>query len=98
MSAEIRNEFLGEMGDYPVNLLRDYLADQGIDWVSVVELGDEFVISIKAADINGPIKLAEMALIGSLTSFGDYEIADLNRMVSPIDGTIVSSSLTVTAN
>jgi hypothetical protein len=98
MSTEIRNEFLDEMGDYPVNLLRDYLASQDIDWVSVIELGDELIVSVKAADINGSIKSAEMALMGSLTSFGDYEITDLSRMVSPIDGTIVSSSLTVTAN
>jgi hypothetical protein len=98
MSIEERNEFLEEMGDYPVSILKDYLAEQGITWASVIELGDEMVISVKAADINGSIKLAEMALIGSLTSFGDYEITDISRMVSPIDGAIVSSSLTVVAN
>jgi hypothetical protein len=85
----------------PKALLEELLMEN--DWcqdqVSVIELGDEeLVATIYAAAINGSIKLAEMALIGSLTAYGDYEVLSVSRMVSPMDNTIVSSSLTIKAN
>ena len=78
MNTDTRNEFLEEMGDFPINILAQYLTSEGWSGFNITELpGDE--IQVKFFCNKGAANLFRAGVIGALTAYGDYEIINFYR-------------------
>ena len=77
----------------------EYLLENEWENVGVIEIGDSLHLTLRQENWNsvgGGINFLAKGLAQFLA--GDYELVDVSRMISPIDGKLVSITLEVVSN
>ena len=80
----------------PADLLREYLTDEDWQNLTVVEVAGELYVTINKAHYLA-LRIAARALYDSLTAYGDYDVTDSTKMMTP-DRELISVTYQVRSN
>ena len=77
-------------------IMVEYLLENEWENVGVIWIGESFYLTLRQENWLAPINSMAKGLAQFLA--GDYELVDVSKMISPIDGKAVSITLEVVAN
>lgn len=101
-SAKFKNEIWGnpqkerKIKMTNKEIMVEYLLENEWENVGVIWIGESLHLTLRQENWSAPIVTMAKGLAQFLA--GDYEVVDVNKMISPIDGKAVSITLEVVSN
>jgi len=77
-------------------IMVEYLSENDWEDVGVIEIGESLYLTLRQENWNVAVSFMAKGLAQFLD--GDYELVDVSKMISPIDGKAVSITLEVVSN